>query len=138
MKERLHELIRILKKEKVAERIKNEGQEKKFQLFQETQRDLENTLKEFKSEAIEVMKYDQEKIIIRDFGEINPDDAIEIGLICMLTEIDDCNLLSNYGDLQIALYKKGGTIANKMAKFLLGDVFSSQDTESLLNKFFGC
>lgn len=147
MKVKLDELVRLFHERKIVEKIAEAKGD--LAVYEKERKELSYKLEKFKAEAEkkmqEIKDNNEECGVIEDGYEVLPEDALQISVICMMTGIDDCDLLTNYGVIPVALRQIKGKmagIAENIAHFIgTGegdeiDLFSKYDVEELLKKFF--
>lgn len=116
LEEKLEKFIRLLKESRFAERLKESDD--KWETFDDEKEKIEGELKVFSEEAYEqILKGDS---ILEDY-KVTPENALEIVLVCVMTGIDDDDMLAEWEVLPKALRQIKGDlheIAENIADFL--------------------
>lgn len=124
----LENLVKVFQEEKVVERISKA--EDVIRTFQSIQSSYSSELKDFKENLKEPINN----------GEIPSQQAVQVGVICMMAGLDDYQVYLHYEKLPKSLYQVEGElekVARKMGRFLwAGGSFSEKRLVNLIIEFF--
>jgi len=141
MNKNLEEMVRIFQERKIVEKLAKADKQSRILVFDEEKQALSKELKEFRKSAKKKIEL-KEQLVNKDYN-ILPENAIDICLICMMTDINDNVMLGNYTELPSALGKVEGNFAYiaKNIRHSIGEddggkLFSDCEEEKLLKKFF--
>lgn len=145
MKQRLDELIQICKKrrtvEKIARKAKEDPTARLFPVYEAEKEELLEKLQRFQQEAKIKLNKQMNSYVLDECKYITTENVLQICIICMMTDIDDYELIENYKHLERTLNRIEGDFsksAEKIAAFIhWGGSFSYRNKEELLEEFFG-
>lgn len=139
--EELGNLIRNFHEKSVVEKIAEAKGD--LAVYEEQKKVMKKELETFKAKAEEILK--RQNYVICHY-KIFSWHALQICFICIMTGIDDVDLLKNWRELPIALRQINGKLTNlakNIAHFIgneegddEAELFSNYDEEELLKKFF--
>lgn len=138
LKNRTEKLIRILKEMELARKLKNSSE--KGKVIKSAEKRMEKQLEEFKLKAVRVFCGDNPYILDKKY-KINPEDSLELVLLCIITRIEDYEMLEDWKALPRALFQVRGEmreIAEDIAFDLMEEnmLFSDFTKEEFVEKFF--
>ena len=140
MKDKLNELIRIIKEREVAENIIAAADtEAKFLIYESEKKYILEELECFTQAAGDIISVGEAVINESEEYCISAEDAVPFCLVCMMTGLDDCDILEDYHELVKALEEVEGPLAETakdLADFLDTGSFSEEDIEELLEKLW--
>lgn len=148
MEKQLKELIRTIGETRLIERLMNAGStEERLRICNEAggSKEFENFNLEF-AKKMEAQKKEDKGYIFEDGTKIvTQENAVQIAFICIISGIDDCDLLEDFNQLACALREVSGpmeTLAIQIAR-IIGDepgedcdMFSDYDLPVLLDMIF--
>ena len=148
-KERLENLIRLFHEGQVVEKITAaedhwEEYKKQKELYREQ---LESFKKTVDSEYVNCgfekcadCTFDTCKVetAIRQWYDFRAKDSMQIGIICIMADVNDNELFKNYPDLRKALRKWSwhNHSSKDMSEYLKKHIFSEDKEEELVRMFF--
>ena len=148
LERQVEELVRNLQESKLAKRLKKSlNKWDKWEMFDEEREKLKEKLDSFEKEA-DVAISANKSVLDEEEYQVTANNAIEIVLICIMTGIEDYEMLENYYNLTSALSQVKGELhetAKKIADFLEGELeeqdgfegsFSEYNEEDFLEAFF--
>lgn len=138
LEERTEKLFRDLKEMELAKKLKNSRD--KVKVLKEAEMQLGFEFEEFKAKVMEVSCGIKEFIFDKSY-KINPEEALEIVLLCVMAEIEDYEMLEDWEALHRALFQVRGEmqeVAEDIAFELKEEemLFSDFTLEEFVEKFF--
>ena len=139
--EKMNELVRTMKSRNIMEKLANA--KNKVEVFEEEETALGGKLDDFRKLMKGRKKLGYKYTFYKGEYPINPKNVLEICLICIMVNMDDCRMFQEYTEIPKHLRGVKGkwkyvaaNIAYCIGENDEGDLFSNYSKEELLKKFF--